>query len=221
MKVSEIISKQGLCLFENQLNIVIYKPVFSLDLKKIKGFVVFDIEEKEYFLPLTSVHSFGDVFVVKNSGVLKEYIEIDSDIIGKKVYDTDGRDLGFLVDIEFSLSGDIEYFMTTKKTIEKLNILSIGNNIIVHGEKKLPKSLKPKLLEVKTENSSKVNILENTIVPTTVAGNTSILIGRKMTKDIISKNYEVIARKDQVINEKILIVAKKHNKVNQLFINSI
>ena len=42
-----------------------------------------------------------------------------------------------------------------------------------------------------------------------------------MTKDIISKNYEVIARKDQVINEKILIVAKKHNKVNQLFINSI
>ena len=144
MKVSNIISKQVLSLYEAENNLVIYKPVPSCDYKKIKGFVLFDIEEKEYFLPLSSIHNFGDLIVIKNLSCLKEYDEIDEDFIGNKVFDTDGKDLGILIDLEFNENGEIQSYITSNKEIKNGKILTLKNSLIFYGEKEIPKNIKPK-----------------------------------------------------------------------------
>lgn len=220
MNISEVISKQILSLYESETNLVIYKPIFSNDLKRIKGYALFDIEEKEYFLPFTKVHSISDLITIKNLSVLEDYVDIDGDFIGVKVYNSDGEDLGHLIDVEVDDKGYIKSYITTKKIIKDCKILKSSNCLIFYGQKDI-KNIKPKLKDNNTSTINNVSILSGAVVPTKEIGNTSILIGRKITKDVYANNAEIIAKKDQYINEKILVVAKKHNKINQLFFSSI
>ena len=55
------------------------------------------------------------------------------------------------------------------------------------------------------------------LMPKKLTVNSDILIGKKLTKDIIGKNNELILKQNQTITAKQLIVAKQHDKLNELF----
>lgn len=225
MKLSQIISKEVLSLYDAKKIATVLKPEFSEDYLKIKSFIVFDNDENELELSVQDIYSVADYVSIKNMTKLKPSIAQSKDIIGKEVIDTDGKSYGKIVDIELDENYIISKILTDKTAVENYTVLYAGDEFIINGKEMLNSSkLKPRTNVFKTfENqniSVKIQSVKTEKQPLKINGNTNILLGRKLTIDIFGKNNEIIAKKNQIINEKIINNAKLHNKVNYLMYNS-
>ena len=55
------------------------------------------------------------------------------------------------------------------------------------------------------------------LMPTKITVNSDVLIGKRLSKDIIGKNNELILKQNQVLTSKLVLLAKQHDKLNELF----
>ena len=55
------------------------------------------------------------------------------------------------------------------------------------------------------------------LMPNKITVNSDVLIGKRLSKDIMGKNNELILKQNQIITAKQLVVAKQHEKLNELF----
>ena len=228
MKVSELIGKRVVGLYEGETLATILRPALSSDFKKLKGFVIFDSDENELFISSACIFSAGDCVTVKNASKLSPYLEEGESVIGKNIFSTDGSMFGSIIDLEFNEDYKITAIQTDKERLEDYKLLVCAKDIIFSQDKNITcSSLKPKIKNYKNEllegikvKTQSLVVLENKM-PLKFNGNTKLLIGRKVKNDIIGKNFELIAKKDQIINEKIIENAKTHNKLNYLFFNSV
>ena len=99
---------------------------------------------------------------------------------------------------------------------KQLDLVKILPKIAEPAEDKIPK-IEFSELDIKPKQNYKIS--ENPL-PQRMITNQNYLLGRKLSKTIYGQNNEIIAKKDCLITEKILLAAKSHNKLVELAVFS-
>ncbi|MBQ8909026.1 MAG: PRC-barrel domain-containing protein [Clostridia bacterium] len=151
--------------------------------------------------------------------------------IGKSVYDTKGVSLGKVVDVQ-AAGKNVKKIITNKCEIPQSFIKKSGADFIIFGLSKNNKKRKNNLSILKNqekthkiqENLPKLSIFSQNNLNNQIVGenqmrifaNENSLLGKIITNDLFGMNNEIIARKNETINKKIITTAKNHNKLNIL-----
>lgn len=223
MKLSNIIGKQVFDIYNSKIWGTINEAVFDERFKKILGFYFFDEEENEYYIKTQNIYSVLDFVTIKNSTKISNDYMLNKPLspLGKKIIGTDGKDYGVLNNLELDDKYNILEFVSNKECIKIDKIISVSSCIVV-GEINLCK-FKPKnkktFLNDLTISVMKMDEPETNfkLMPSKITVNSDILIGKKLSKDIIGKNNELILKQNQTITPKQVILAKQHEKLNELF----
>ncbi len=99
---------------------------------------------------------------------------------------------------------------------KQLDLIKILPKIPEPSEDKIPK-IEFNDLDIKPKQNYKIS--ENPL-PQRMITSQNYLLGRKLSKTIYGTNNEIIAKKDCLITEKILLSAKTHNKLVELAVFS-
>ena len=229
MKLSEIIGKQVFDIYNANIIGTIHDASFDEKYKKVLGFYFFDQDENEFYLKNSNIYSGGDYITVKNIGKVSADFSLDKPLspIGKNVVGVTGKDYGTLNDIEFDEKYNITNFVTSVKTLSPNMVLQISSNVVIGDEKVKLSNFRPKNTIKNTLNLDNLtvtmmrlpdeDIQAQKLMPKKLTVNSDILIGKKLTKDIMGKNNELILKQNQTITAKQLIIAKQHDKLNELF----
>ncbi len=228
MKLSEIIGKQVFDIYNANIIGTIHDACFDEKYKKVLGFYFFDQDENEFYLKNSNIYSYSDYITVRNSSKVSSDFSLVNPLspIGKNVVAVSGKDYGTLSDVEFDGKYNITNFITNIKSFSPTEILQISSNMVINDEKVKLNSFKPKTVKsaINLDNLTVTMMRlpdEDTqvqkLMPKKLTVNSDILIGKKLTKDIIGKNNELILKQNQTITAKQLIVAKQHDKLNELF----
>lgn len=231
-KISSYISKKVISLADaNQVGYVL-NVVFDDNIKNFTGLMVIDEEsENSFILHKQDLFAVGDDCVmIKDSNVLEFCISsLSNNPIGKVVYDCHGNMLGKVLDVEIDGKA-VKKIITDKCEFPQRYIRKSGDNFLIFGspvkEKKKLK-FKDNINQKNVENIEKVTISQaispnsnlNFIspeMPIRLYAGTKELIGKTLINDILGYNNEIIAHKNQKINQKILNKAISHNKLNLL-----
>lgn len=228
MKLSEIIGKQVFDIYNANIIGTIHDACFDEKYKKVLGFYFFDQDENEFYLKNSNIYSNSDYITVKNSSKVSSDFSLVNPLspIGKNVVGVSGKDYGTLSDVEFDEKYNITNFVTNIKSFSPTEILQISSNMVIGDEKVKLNSFKPKNVKsaINLDNLTVTMMRlpdEDTqvqkLMPKKLTVNSDILIGKKLTKDIMGKNNELILKQNQTITAKQLIVAKQHDKLSELF----
>lgn len=231
-KVSKFISKKVISLADaNQIGYVL-NIVFDEKVKFFEGLIIIDEEsENSFILNKKDIQSVGeDCVMIKDSNALIFNISSNSNNpIGKLVYDTFGNMLGRVTDVEvvgknvkkiitdrcefpqkfIRKSGD--NFIIFGNPVKEKNKLNFKENISVENIDKMPKTM----ISAQVGTIAATNVI-NPEFPIRLYAGTKKLIGKTLTDDIMGYNNEIIAHKNQKINQKIINKAISHNKLNLL-----
>lgn len=228
-KLSEIISKKVISIGEGEEVGYILCPIFED--KNLLGFSVCDEEsELEKFLSIDDLSFCGDeVFIPSIFCMQNVTVEEGVSPLGKLVYSSDGQCLGRIEEC-FLEKNKIKKLQTNLCEIMQKNIAQIGKDFVIFqkNNKKSIKNAKKSQKNVKLiENLPKVEILNkienennylnfSSTLPIKVIANKSSVLGKKLVKDVYGFNNEIIGKENEIITEKMIKKAVKHNKYNFL-----
>lgn len=231
-KTSNYISKRVISLATaNQIGYVL-NIVFDDDVKFFIGVIVIDEEsENSFILRREDISAVGeDCILIKDANVLEfDISSLSNNPIGKIVYDCHGNMLGKVIEIEVT-GKNVKKIITDKCEFPQRFIRKSGDNFLIFGnpiKEKKKNSFRRNIAEKNVENFPKVTISEmqpikdnSTIIspefPIRLYAGTKKLVGKTIINDIIGYNNEIIAHKNQKINQKIINKAISHNKLNLL-----
>lgn len=228
MKLSNLIGKQVFCVYDANILGTIHDVAFDDKYTKILGIYFFDQEENEYFLKSKNIYAINDFVTIKNTSLLSQEIILDKPLspLGKLIIDTIGTNYGNISDIEFDDKFKVTNFETNlNKSVEPKNLIFISKNFVFGNNVKIS-SFRPKtahsnnVLSNLTVTMMKVQeptIDTKKLMPTKITVNSDVLIGKRLSKDIIGKNNELILKQNQVLTSKLVLLAKQHDKLNELF----
>lgn len=225
--IKSYISKKIITLEGDYVGYVL-NVVFDNDFKNLLGFVMVDEEsEEELFLDKSNIVSFGqDCFVIESATCIKPLILLSSFLpLGKEIFSQEGISLGIVRDVF------VGNFITQKVVSDKAEILakqivSVGKNCIIIGKKK--KQKKENKFPQNVDNNKKVFITQinnnfedkNSQKPIKLIGNINSVLGKIIKENIMGLNNEIIAKKGEKINKKIIDKALAHGKSNLLLFYS-
>lgn len=228
-KLSEIISKKVISTGEGQEVGYVLCPIFED--KNLLGFSVCDEEsELEKFLSIDDLLFCKDeVFIPSIFCMQNVIVEEGVSPLGKLVFSDDGQCLGRVEEC-FLEKNKIKKLQTNLCEIMQKNIACLGKDFVIFkkNNKKSIKNNKKSQKNTKiTEILPKVEILnkidnENNFLnfslalPIKAIANKSTVVGKKLTKDVYGFNNELIGKENQIITEKMIKKAVKHNKYNFL-----
>lgn len=220
-KLNSYISKKVISRDSGSLVGYVLDMVFDANLSTLHGFVIVDDEsEKTFFLPFEDARAISENAVIIDSAQSLCFFGDGQTFnpVGKEVIDNSGVSLGKVIEIELQRN-KIKKIVTNKCEFLQRYVQAVGNEYIIFGNKKrknAQNSFKSQLpvngLPVVSINY-KPQIQEK---PYRIFANQNKLIGRVMTADLFGQNSEIIARKNDEINQKIINRAKFHNKLNLL-----
>lgn len=230
-KVSNIISSFVVSIFDGQTEGVVSNILFN-EKKKAKYLIISQNDETFLMLDTKDIYALGDgAVLIKNSQVMHIY---ESKILESKncfspinsiVVNLDGNFLGYVSDIEL----DDKYAITsisvgTDKTIKLSDVLNVTDSAILTciGIKK-PKIANFKTTSIIPPTSEDVKVTtlseqkqSETIVPTRSITNYNFLLNRKVNRNIQNFNGEIIIKENQIINTKVLDIARINGKIREL-----
>ncbi len=230
-KVSNIISSYVVSVFDGQIEGIVSNILFN-DKKRAKYLIISQNDEQFWVLDTSNIFKLGDgAVLIKNTSVLTlmESMELKTkqcfSPINSIVVDIDGNLLGNVKDIELDSRFNIVNFLTTSsKQISLKDTINLSDTAIVCSTNEN----KPKLSHFKTKNkvvinsniveTETVNIMSKneTILPNRTVVNYNFLINRKVSKNILNFNGEIIIKENQIINSKILDIARINGKIREL-----
>ena len=236
--LSNLISKQVISVEEGVCVGYVLNAVIDSKTLKLGGFLVVDEEsEKVNFLDYKNILAVNDFIMIKNSDMLSFGDNIDSNSpVGKLVLTEIGEIVGRVIDLEID-DRNILKLITDKCEINSKIIFNFETNYLFINLKRKKRKNKiqfPKIIdeldnkviiEGKKEEKIKNNLTEKRATKKTYqipfkAGVSTIgLIGKRAVMDIFGKNNEIIARKNEIITQKIINKAKKHGRENYLIFN--
>ena len=224
MNLTEIIGKQVFDIYSANFLGTVHDANFDKNFTKVVGLYFFDQEENEYYIKAQNIYAVFDFVTIKNlSKISHAYTPQNSLLpLGKKIVDITGKDLGNVCDLELDANFQIVSFVSDKQKIEPAKIMQIGTFVVV-GDKKIwqfcPKNKKilPELASIKVSVMKMESQTTPKLMPNKVTISSDILLGKKLSKDIIGKNNELILKQNQIISQKHILLAKQHDKLNELF----
>ena len=245
MQLSDILSKPVISLYDGTNEGFIINACFNKNLQRLKYLIVAGQEktdeEEIYILDVSNIYKIGkDAIVIKNNVSLELLSNYEGVIsinnpINSIAYTTNGESLGPVKDVSLNNELNLVEYKLSGSNIPSTRLASFSENTIlfqtdietVNIKKYKPTFKKPikesnqsvKILALpKVEENKKYKLQEATIQRLT--GNTSLLLGRKLTKQIQSQNGELIAKKDSRITPKTIASATNHQKLRELALYS-
>lgn len=232
-KLSEIISKPVLSVYEGVKVGYVKNICFDEKLKKVKGFFVFNdnVENCESFVLLKNVYIVGEsAILLKNLSKLTTMLPEENSPINTSVYSFSGKEAGEVNDACFDDKLNTICLKTNKEMEIKIeDVVNVGYDVIFYTDNKVKiciEKMKPKNQNFENNENIKANILElggkeqnielKNALPVRVSSSGKFLLGRRANKSILGLNNEYIVKKGQVISEKTIQTAKQHNKLNEL-----
>ena len=230
-KVSNIISSYVVSIFNGQTEGVVSNILFN-EKKKAKYLVISQNDEKFLVLDTKDIYALGDgAVIIKNSEVLNLYesklkeLENCFSPINSIVVNLDGNFLGYVSDIELNEKYAIlNISVGTEKNIDLNEVVNVTDSAILTciGLKK-PKlsDFKTKSIIPQTNENLTVSVQETVktnepILPSRSVTNYNFLINRKVSRDILNFNGEIIIKENQIINSKVLDIARISGKIREL-----
>lgn len=225
-KISKIISKKVISLEDATQVGYVVNVIFDDRIKNFTGLIIIDDEsENSFVLNKEDIYSMGDdTVMIKSANCLQYNISSNSNNpVGKTVYDSYGNCLGRVCDVE--LHGKVvKKIITNLCEFPQKFIRKSGDNFIIFGtykkEKDKDRPFNETIKKVDASSMPQVVIAQSISseavvpeVPTRVFVNSQSLIGKIVTSELLGYNNELIAKKNDVINNKIIGKAKAHNKL--------
>ncbi len=223
-KITSYISKKVISLDSGDMVGYVLNVFFDEKIKTFEGLIVVDEEsENSFALSRADIVSVGnDCIMIDNADKLKFNISSSNSPIGKLVYDTQGNMLGRVCDIEVA-GKVVKKIITDKCEFPQRYVRTAGEKYVIYGNPKKGenKSRFPQMAQIAKENAltnERVTIQREVSLssPTILLANPNSLLGKMVTNDIFGLNNEVVAKKFDIIDKKIIAKAKLHNKINLL-----
>lgn len=225
-KVSKFISKKVISLKDGVLLGYVLNVIFDDDLKTFSGLIVVDEESENNFLIESKdiVSTGDDCIMIDNSSKLQFFISSSNSPIRKLVYDCYGNSLGRVIEVEIS-GKTVKKIITNRCEFSPRFVQKNGENFIIFGNAKRKKrsiSFKEQVGENGFESLPSVSVTtqpQTNVEPenqTRLFANSNSLIGKIVTNEVLGLNNELIAKKFEIIDKKIIKKARMHNKLNLL-----
>ncbi len=221
MKLTELFGKQIYSIYEGEIVGTVSDAIFNQT--KITDFKLFDKDEHEYKLPLNNIKALSDYIIINNKNKLEYFLENPKITpMFKIVIDENAACCGKIVDAEIDKDGTIKKFITDKQIELSPNQVTTRKDFVFFSTKSIKiNKLKPK--NTASPINIKVNILKSdedtkdNFTPIKLQYNSANIIGKVARCDLYGINNEIIIKTNQVITEKTIADASKHNRLNQLF----
>ena len=164
-KISSIIGKPVISIFDGNLEGYIKNVYVDKNFKKIKWLCVFDNEtEEEKLINTKSIYNLNfDAIMIKNSSQTYPMESIDIDCInpiGYKIYRSSGKETGKVTDFYYDEKFNVKSLFINNQTIyDSISILKVGKNLIIEKEtdtEKLCNFGPKKISEIKPLSNQKV-----------------------------------------------------------------
>ena len=244
MQLSEILSKPIISLYDGTNEGFVLNACFNKTLQKLKYLIVSGNENAEdeeiYLVDVSNVFDFGqDAIVIKNNGSLELCSNLDdtyslNNPINSIAFDTKGTRLGTVRDVILDDALNTTKFMINTSEIDFNKLASFSEGTLLFQSENIVnvKKFRPSFKKSNTINDTPVKILslpkmeddkKYTLQEATIqrlTGNTSLLLGRKLTRQIQTQNGELIAKKDSRITPKIITTATHHQKLREIALYS-
>jgi len=230
-KISDIISMPIISIFESEYLGIIYNVLIDNRCKKIKYMCILNEDDNiPRLIHIDHIYKIGsDVIFIKNKSELSLQINCDYEIegctnpINLSAYDFNGKKLGIVSDGVFNNKGKLEEFIIDNKSYKTTDILNVGSSAILVNNKKIDiKKFKPsqnispapvdeKVVSLQTQIPQKEECLTNKIIT-----DFRFLMGRKLNKDIMALNGEMIARNGSIITKDLINKASSYGKLVEI-----
>ena len=231
-KVSNIISSFVVSVFDGQVEGVVNNILFN-NKKQAKYLIISRNDEEFFVLDTKDIYKLGNnTVIIKNSTVLNLMDNKEQEIkdcfspINSIVVNIDGDFLGYVIDINLDEKFNIiSVNSQDEKTINLKQILNLSDSAIIvcSNNKIVPKLSRFKQKEkikIPTKNNENLTVeimdKNNTILPQRTVANFNFLLNRKVSKNIVNFNGEIIIKENQIINSKVLDIAKINGKIREL-----
>ena len=223
MAIRDIISKKVISIFDGEVVGYVLGLKIRDRMQKIENLVVADDEnEMEYTLKMQDVFSMDNEFVmIRNKSKLLVTTDSKCSNINMLVVGVNGANYGIIEDIKYSKNYKIDKIICENSEIIPQNIISMSENIIVFNDSDIKYNRSNfainKVIDIQTNANQKVEILPHSTLPTPIKVNsTATLLGRRLNKDLMTNNGEIIARKNSIVTIPIINSAKQFNIMAEL-----
>ena len=228
-KVSNIISSYVVSVYNGQIEGIVNNILFN-NKKQAKCLVISQNDEQFLVLETKDIYKTGEgAVIVKNSDVLSlmESSELKMkecfSPINSIVVSIDGNYIGHVSDIELDNKYNIKNFIVDGQVFELNKVINISESAIIINTLDTKTSLskfksKTKIVMGNERITNQtVSVMSNqTILPNRTMLNYNFLIGRKVSKDILNFNGEIIIKENQTVNSKVLDIARINGKLREL-----
>lgn len=228
-KVSNIISSYVVSVYNGQIEGIVNNILFN-NKKQAKYLVISQNDEQFLVLETKDIYKTGEgAVIVKNSDVLSLMESSELKIkecfspINSIVVSIDGDYIGHVSDIELDNKYNIKNFIVDGQVFELNKVINISESAIIINTLDIKTSLskfksKTKIVMGNEHITNQtVSVMSNqTILPNRTMLNYNFLIGRKVSKDILNFNGEIIIKENQTVNSKVLDIARINGKLREL-----
>lgn len=235
-KISEIISKFVISLFNGKIEGVVENTLFDLETKKLKYLVVYSEQNDcTYVLPTSAIYSVGDGAIsIKNNNQLTLHANMELEImdmhnpINCSAFKVNGDSLGTLTDIEIDSKYNVANFIINNTVYNKKLAVNFTKNTLILRDENTRVNVKnfaAKPAFKAGENDNRViNILQ---IKTNQLAQTPTYISGTKNKQKMLPN-RAIANYDFLLNRKVKrnilsaggsLLIKQNTRINTNVIN--
>lgn len=235
-KISNIISMPIISIFESEYYGIVYNVMIDCKYKKIKYICILNENDNiPRIISIDNIYKIGsDCIFIKNKECVSLQVSYEKELenysnpINLIAYDFEGKYLGIVNDAVCNNKNKIEEFIINNKGYKIEEIFNVGGSAILVNNKKVDiKKFKPKQTikmpvineKIITLSSStaikKENVQEDTTVNKIIT-DFRFLTGRKLSKDVVAINGEVIAKNGSTITKDIINKASFYGKLVEI-----
>lgn len=230
-KISDIISMPVISIFESEYLGTIYNVLIDSRCKKVKYFCILNEEDNiPRIIHIEHIYKIGsDVIFIKNKSELSLQINCDCEMedcanpINISAYNFDGKKLGTVSDSVFNTKGKLEEFIINNKSYKITDIFNVGSSAIIVNNKKCDikkfkpsNTISPTLIEEKVISLNKPTDQKEEPLTNKIITDFRFLTGRRLNKDIVSLNGEIIARSGATITKELINKASSYGKLVEI-----
>lgn len=225
MNLTNLFGKQVFAIYEGEIVGTVVEAIYNADFSKIVSLKIFDADEMEFEIKFSNVKAINDCVIIANKSKLKFFLGKPANSpLFKPVIDQDAKHYGKIIDCVINNSGKIEHFLTdTNQKLAPTNLYFRKSFLYYSTQAFKAKNYRPKQ-KATTPAEIQVNVLQfeksmpkSDFAPSRLQYNPSSLLGKIAKDTLFGINNEIIIKANQVITEKTIDDASRHNRLNQLF----
>ena len=230
--VCDLISMPVISLYESCYLGIVKNVLFDSKLKKAVYIVIYDdISDEEKTLPVNKIYSIKDAVMIKNCSDTNLAINLEleletlNSLINLKVYTCLGQDMGRIKDVALDKNYKIiNILLNNGECIDNKNLLNIGKTAAIVADKNAKVNIekfKVRVIPELTDTDIVVKAMDTinpkkVTLPSRQVANHRMLIDRKVSKNIIANNGEVIIKQNTKITSYVIELARSYGLLAQL-----